>query len=480
MNSQFDNSDFIDDILRYNNTAQEQLEGILENTNKNINELNINQSLEGDLDFSILTSSNFGLVESINIQSGSVTSIRHLPKKLKSLSIQRNLISMLPELPSYLENLVINNNNIKVVNLDGLKHLQNINLDYNGIEVIEKFPITLTELSVSHNKINQLNLKQLDKLVYLNISENPIHVIENFPENVAEYIYENTPSIEMRNTFTDVEDLYTQKEIEEIKKEKEMKANYKESLHRYFKLKDEYEQQLYKSKKKIYKKDISKKKKRKDLKSVVAPCVKCKRDVGTLFFKKDNTYIAICGSSQEPCNLNIKLHDGGTFLLSDSLKDTYDNLSEIKENIIKHKLDTLFNYVDEETAADLYKTLLEDFNLTNTFYQKYLKQTEEIFNSKVRSNTIKEKTENLNVKLQSMEQMLKSYNENHNEELIKESIELYKSEIVPEIRNIQQLKYEVLEMSIDKNNISTVFQYPVSLDKLEDNFENQRVEKFIV
>ena len=43
-----------EDVLNNKNTAQTSLESILENTNKNITELSLRESLDGDIDFSIL------------------------------------------------------------------------------------------------------------------------------------------------------------------------------------------------------------------------------------------------------------------------------------------------------------------------------------------------------------------------------------------------------------------------------------------
>ena len=50
--------------------------------------------------------------------------------------------------------------------------------------------------------------------------------------------------------------------------------------------------------KRAYEKGTNKKMKKKLINSVSAPCVKCKRDVGSIFKKDDNKYIAICGDSK--------------------------------------------------------------------------------------------------------------------------------------------------------------------------------------
>ena len=88
-----------EDILINRNTAQSSLEKILENTNKNITELLIKENLEGDIDFSILKTMNFGLVNSIILKNGSITSIKNIPETVKYINIESNLIDTLEDLP---------------------------------------------------------------------------------------------------------------------------------------------------------------------------------------------------------------------------------------------------------------------------------------------------------------------------------------------------------------------------------------------
>ena len=108
----------------------------------------------------------------------------------------------------------------------------------------------------------------------------------------------------------------------------------------------------------------------------MAPCIKCKRDVGSIFKKVDNKYIAICGDSKEPCGLDIKIYDGdseGSFMNVFSNIDKQFEDSKLK--IITHKLDTVFNYIDENASTEVYKTFLENYNNVyeefNYLFDKY-------------------------------------------------------------------------------------------------------------
>jgi hypothetical protein len=268
---------------------------------------------------------------------------------------------------------------------------------------------------------------------------------------------------------------------DEIKNEKEMQKNYKESLLAYFELKSKYEKKLFELKKKAHAKENTKKRKRMAAKSVIAPCVKCERKVGSLFYKKENIYYAKCGDPNSPCNLDIRLHDGITDLIEEHLKDIQTEINETKENIIKHKLDTLFNYIDEKDAAELYKTYLEDFNLDNNVLTMYLGKRSQVFHSEVKEKAINEKNEKLYSYVQDIQRLLKDYKESNNEEILKQAISIHINDIIPEMRNLRNIQYEVMEMEIDPiKKTSKLLQFPILFSKLEDSFETQRVEKFIV
>ena len=124
-----------------------------------------------------------------------------------------------------------------------MKQLKTLYLDNNRIEKLEKFPSSLNELSVTYNDLNELNLDELNNLQNLNISNNPISIIENLPEKLVEFKYDNTRSIEFRQS-SHLDNILGGNTEEEINKEKEMQ-NYKDSLHSYFELKSKYEKKLY-------------------------------------------------------------------------------------------------------------------------------------------------------------------------------------------------------------------------------------------
>jgi hypothetical protein len=469
-----------EEIIAENNNGQEILLNILEETNKNIKELLINTHLHGNIDFSILKEMNFGLIDTIKINNGSVTNVTNLPENLKAFHIDNNYLAVIDNLPASLEEIKITNNQIKELNISQLKKLKRLYLDYNRLEVLGGFPESLEELSVSYNKLGSLNLNDLVNLKKLDVSENPITLIEEFQEGIIDFRNENTPSIQFRNSKIDINEESKEKE-EENKKEKEAKKNYKDALKIYFELKSKYEKKLYELKKKAYEKGINKKMKKKLVNSVVAPCTKCKRDVGSIFKKVDNKYIAICGDSKEPCGLDIKIYDGeseGSFMNVFSNIDKQFEDSKLK--IITHKLDTVFNYIDENASTEVYKTFLENYNNVYEEFNFLFDAYKELYFSEEKAEEINNKKNKIYEYLEDIKRILNDYKETNNEELLKDVAQLQIENILPELRNMRQLKYETKEMIIDYDKgISEVYQLPYNIGMLQLMLTDTSVESFV-
>ena len=72
-------------------------------------------------------------------------------------------------------------------------------------------------------------------------------------------------------------------------------------------------------------------------KAVKIPCVKCNRPVGTQFLIKDDKYIAACGDTKNPCNLDIKIYNGIFTLYQEFIQD-YKYTIEIINRYLEYKL----------------------------------------------------------------------------------------------------------------------------------------------
>jgi hypothetical protein len=211
-------------------------------------------------------------------------------------------------------------------------------------------------------------------------------------------------------------------------------------------MKQSYEKSVYDTKKREYRKAPTKKMARQMIAQIRPKCVNCKRPVGSIFETNERTYLARCGDAKNPCDFDIKIHAGEFGNLNQLYKDFSEECQTIKQEIIMQKMDTLFQYIDEKTAVQKFKTQLESFTQTNTF----LKELEQEYNSIYFNEDQKEKIENKLQKISEIQerfrQLLIEYKKQDNEMVLKDAMHIYVNELTPEIKNLQHMKYATLEM----------------------------------
>ena len=127
------------------------------------------------------------------------------------------------------------------------------------------------------------------------------------------------------------------------------------AMNKYYKLKSDYEKKYKKTVKNIANNDLtSLAKKRRLISSIKPKCVKCKRDVGTIFSNKDRVLTAKCGDTITPCGLDIQIHRGSVMSESKAADYWQNEIENEKLNIIQTKLDFLFGFVSEEDLKNYY------------------------------------------------------------------------------------------------------------------------------
>lgn len=465
--------------IQENNTAQKRLLDILESYPRQSTSLNIIEPLHGDIDFLQLRELGFGLIHTIQIVKGEITNILNIPKGITSFTCTDNLINSLENLPSSLTHINVSHNFINNINISNLNKLEFLNISHNKLTKLENIPNNLVELICDFNQIQQLDFIGNTNLKTLNISNNKITLIENLPENVN-IISENNPSIQFRNSDTtqiggDNDD------DDDIRNE----TNYKDALNEYFRLKSLYETGLHDRRKRIYDKEPNKKNAKRLIQEYTHPCIKCKRKVGSVFSRKDNLYTAICGDTKNPCNLDIKIFPGMLLefkTMFDLTKEDFENVSDI---IILQKLDTLFNYINEEDSVKQFKKQLELYTENQLLYKDLLDKYNELYDNKDTNELIKNKKEQIFQDIDRNKKLIDEYKKTNNRELLTTAVDFQINTILPEVRNLRALKYEIMEINsrdIGKTfPVNTLFQHPVSLSKLDyKSGEQQRVISFTI
>lgn len=446
-------------IINENNTAQtEFLNFIKKLPFKEVPEISVKIPLYGDLDLSFLREQGYTQVTNIYLAKGKITNIRNIPDGITRLEIDDNLLVELPELPSSMIRFSISNNHLSSVDLIKTPNIKYFNGSFNNLTEVLNIPNTIEELYLHNNKLKSIDLKEAINLKILHCSNNPLLVIKNLPDGISDFQCENRPLMEITDDSSESKSLVKElknkiSEIEDNSTEStESKIDYIEGLREYFKIKSIYDNAYLKKKRSVYNSAPTSKIGRKRVKDIIMPCIGCKRRVGTIFSKKDNKYMAICGDARNPCNFKISIFNGVHYNLQDSLYLFKDSCEQDKSNIIMQKMDTLFSYISDDKSVEVFKKYLEEFNEDSETYNGLLEKYNDTYFNSHKNSQLREKNTKLHESINEFKKLISEYKENGNTETLKYAMDLNVKDILQYEKQIRMLKYEIMEMEEDKKN----------------------------
>tara|TARA_B110000858_G_scaffold197260_1_gene258343 strand:+ start:315 stop:1739 length:1425 start_codon:yes stop_codon:yes gene_type:complete len=464
-----------EEVIGTNNTAQINLLSILDKLDATYTtDLHIKTSLHGDVDFAILSDRGFKKVNSIIfVYSGEVTSIRNIPEGIVKIVCDDQLLDNLDGLPSTLEEIDFSGNTLSKFDATNLPKLRILRISDNEITEIVNLPEGLEILDCENNQLRRLDLAGTPGLKTLKCSNNPLLMLEHVPPSLVDLEMENNPFVEIDRS----------KPNEKKSKSRDKKYDYLESIHEYFRLKNEYEIKLHKMKRAAYERGATKKESRMKAKSVTPPCINCKRNVGTVFGHEDQKYTAICGDKTKPCDLHIQIFSGDYFRMDDLLRMYAEDIQEDKQQIIVQKMDTLFEYVQKHTSADEFTKMLEKYNTTSGMYNSLLSKYDDIYNNEHHKEEIDRKTEEMYRIRDDIRKLLDEYKKSGNREVLIAAVEMHVKDLMPAVQNIRLSKYDTMlvETNAEEPYISTLVQRKVSAYKRDFIYgEEPKVMKFVM
>ena len=460
-----------EDVIGNNNTAQVSFVNLLRTQKTHIEDLHVPFDLHGDLDLSVIKTEKFTNLIKIVFKDGELTSLKNIPENMKVIECPHNLIKELGDLPGSLTHLDIRENYIKILDLKKASSLSVLHCEHNELENIHNIPASLEELYVDHNNLTLLDLDGVNKLHILSSSNNPVLIVQNKPASLVKYNNDNNALSSLDTSIGDVE-----REPKEIIN----KISYNQALNEFFRIKKKYENELFKMRKKEYKKGKTIKGSQRRSRSVVPKCLNCQKTGGMIFNITRDNYNAYCGNKEDPCNFVIEL-TRGTYILSELYLNTMlEIMDENRETIIRQKMDTLFDFISEETAARVFKEYLAKFERDTDLYNDELKKYNELYNNAGKENDIKKKQITIYNINQKIKTLIDEYKENGNTSILKLIANLYKTELIPETENLRKLKYDVVEMDTVNENNNLLIQYEVHPSREEVNdSEEPSVIKFV-
>ena len=143
--------------------------------------------------------------------------------------------------------------------------------------------------------------------------------------------------------------------------------------------------------------------------------------------------------------------------------------------IIRNRLNNIFDYIDDATSKEIYNNKLIDYNTDNDVYTELLEIYKNTFENLDKKKELIEKNKELFTLIDNNKDLLDEYKQNHNKELIKEVVKTNYQDVYRVARQIRNLQHEIMEMNFykDEGNIYKMFQYPVTLEKMETNISGE-------
>jgi hypothetical protein len=476
-NSKHEKRKLILETINLNKATQQLQKQLSQYPLKNITSISL-KNLTGNLNLQILKENGFYNIKYIYLEDGNITNIENIPESIHHFVCKNNLLNKLPILPRNLKFLNVEKNLITDIDLSNIPNLTNLNVSNNELIEINDIPTTITELNVSFNKLVRLDLKGVDKLKILKCNDNNLITIQNIPFlSLNEISYFHNPLKEIQQLMNNkkiivrsINEVIQQQppppppplnkkdEDEEFKERNDEEEEdiepienieYKYAIKKYFKLKTQYETSVKKQThdlRKKYKND--KRKLNVHLTSLKGKCVVCARNVGNIFIKKNNHYIALCGDIQKsPCRLNIKIYNGIYYNFFEDMHFFKENTELSKQKIIAQKMDVLFNYVNDTDAMKYFKETFTEYNENNKSFMFLFDKYKLIYNNPIKQELIHVTNEKIYSIIAQINEIMEEYKKNPtNKDLLKTAIEMQTTELMPETEKLRKIKYEFVEV----------------------------------
>ena len=206
-------------------------------------------------------------------------------------------------------------------------------------------------------------------------------------------------------------------------------------------------------------------------------CVACGQSGGTHFTNEDGVLRAACGNRSQPCSLRIEIVKGKFMSLEELADASLHTADVLKDQIIKTKLDLLFNYVTEEEALRQFEkdraALDQALGLYGGFRQKYL----DVVRNEGRREEADALTAGFYAAVQAFKDAVQSHspssNRSHNDDdasFVRDAVALYVGTIEPLSQKLMETKYVYSAVERDPSLGDDAFrlvQKPYTLEQLE-------------
>lgn len=261
-----------------------------------------------------------------------------------------------------------------------------------------------------------------------------------------------------------------------------------EAINEFYRLKDKYQSSYYEKYVNPISRRSNKSKREKRIEYSKLPkpeCINCKRNVGTIFYinidepEQIRVFKAYCGDRQDPCPLDIQINYAMRVQMDEIIREGLAEIEKIKLDIIKEKNNSLFF---NKGVVDVFNNLTENLK-AETENTGYVIETNILRNDNPEKRVLLRQTIDEFGKglILPFKQMVKEFNETNNELILNQAVNFYINEIIPKLKEILLLKYDVCMVEYDEsNNIYKLIQLPNSIESNEYYLKgDDKVVKFV-
>lgn len=248
---------------------------------------------------------------------------------------------------------------------------------------------------------------------------------------------------------------------------------YEKNLEQFYKLKNKYNEKINREKQKLLQNpDLSRKERKLKFNQSVHLCINCKNKGGTIFETNRDFYKVTCGNVEKPCSINIYFKRIHKDLLDNLLVKQMDILANLKEKIIKIKLDYILGFLNEEDSIVNFNSLKKELNDNYEKYRELLESYVKITNNTENKDEINNKNNQKVKYINEIKSRIEKYKFNNNPSEIKEIIEIYNNDLVKIVDEIRELTYKNYYIYTDINDKHIMKKDIYSLTDLEIQTNN--------
>lgn len=466
--------------------SQQAFEEFVNKLSPNSETCHIPISLEGPIDLRSLDVPDHRPTE-LSFVDGGITELNNIPTTVRILRIDQNALT---HLPAELKNLNIcscNNNKITEFNPDHFPKLEELYIADNELSGhLGNLPPNLTKLEIKNNLLVELDMQNSPNCTYISCRNNPgMERIMNVPiSGVSDptFVCDHNSWVDVSYMDDDQNSINPHTPVSP-KSPGEPSDNMvvENTLDYYYMFKSRYENKRMDEIRVIQQLPIDVRDKKKMVRALPRKCVNCHKNGGTRFWRQNGTLRAECGApANKQCKLNISIPLGTVADVPYLLKITKDDMNEKQENIMRLKMDTLFNYISETASAKKFKEELEMYQADEAMHNTYKEYEENVVRDPIREKIIKKKTSEIQHILKDVRKMIETYKETGDRIVLRDAVDKQIDELHVEIAALRHLKYPIMEMINHKQGVVQLIQKGYKLEKMDYTLVEPDISKMII